>query len=106
MQHCAVSAFDDVSRPGTFTQAGTRYTLNLGTFAVGSLPVTVGFGVLSAATSVADVLSGSFAVGGSTEFANAGLAAFAGLDAGEDDTVPTVTLSAAGNFSETIRNDR
>ncbi len=26
VQHCAVSGFDDASRPGTFTQAGTRYT--------------------------------------------------------------------------------
>jgi hypothetical protein len=107
VQAYAVAAFEDVSGSGTFTQNGNAYTLNLGTFVTNSGAVTVGLGVLNAATSVADALSGSFTVNGSAAFSNAGLAAFAGLDAGQADTAPTVTLSttSAGTFTETITLD-
>ena len=60
--------------------------------------------MLNAATGLADALSGSLTVAGSSAFTNGGTAAFSGLGAGQADTAPVVTLNTdnAGTFSETI----
>jgi hypothetical protein len=89
---------------GTLTNSGTAYTLNLGSIAQGASAVVADLGVQNTAGGPADLLSGSFTVGGTTSFANSGLTAFSGLGAGARETAQVVKLNTgtAGVFSETI----
>lgn len=103
----AVAAIEELSGGGSFTQTGTRYTLNLGTVAAGAAPITVDLGILNNVAGPADLLSGNFATTGSTAFTLAGFGAFSGLAAGQADTQPSVVFNpgAAGTFTETITLD-
>ena len=100
----AKAAFQNLSGIGTLTVNGNNATINLGTLALGTGPATIALGVTNAASGPADLLSGSLSATGSGALTAAGLAAFAGLAAGQSDTAPSVTLdtSTAGQFSETI----
>ncbi|HEY1935885.1 MAG TPA: Hint domain-containing protein [Acetobacteraceae bacterium] len=86
---------------GTLTGSGTNYTLNLGTLVASE---TAALAVINTATGLADALSGSFQAIASPGFSNAGIDAFAGLGAGQSDTLPAITLSpaAGGTLSETL----
>jgi hypothetical protein len=97
----AAAQFEELSGGGTFTHAGSAYSLDLGTI---STPVTVNLGVLNSAAASADALAGSFTIMGDSAFANAGFTAFSGIASGQADSAPTVTLgtSTPGTFSETI----
>jgi hypothetical protein len=106
----ATAALAEVSGPGTLSgDAASGYTLNLGSVQLGSTAPTVDLEALNTATDQADLLEGSFSIGGadSSAFTDTGFDAFSGLAAGQSDTAPTVTLntSAAGTFSETITFD-
>ena len=100
----ATAAFQEISGGGTFTQAGTQYTLNLGTLLVGGTAAVIDLGVANTAIGPADVLSGSFAVVGSSAFINSGFTAFSNVGAGQADVAPAVTLAGSqiGVFTETV----
>jgi hypothetical protein len=89
---------------GTLTHTGNAYVLNFGSVAQNSTALTANLGVLNAAGGPADLLSGSFTVGGTTSFVNSGLTAFSGLGAGAKETSQAVTFNTGtgGVFSETI----
>jgi T5SS/PEP-CTERM-associated repeat protein len=99
----ATATIEDLAGGGSFTQNGSLFSLNLGAVAQGSSVKVAGLGVLNAAAGLADLLSGSFAVGGSG-FINNGLTAFTGLAAGQADILPTISLTTGtlGVFTETI----
>jgi T5SS/PEP-CTERM-associated repeat protein len=99
----ATAAIEELSGGGSFSHSGSLYTLNLGTVGIGAASPTAALGVLNAATGLADLLSGSFAVGGSG-FINNGLTAFSGVGAGNADTTPTIALSTTqiGTFTEAV----
>ena len=100
----AVAALEDTGGAGTFAGSGSAYTLNFGTIAQSATAVTADLGVINAAVGPADVLGGSFAASGSSDFTNSGTAAFSGLAAGQADTSPEVTFNTgtAGVFTETL----
>ena len=100
----AVAALAETSGGGTLAQNGTAYTLNLGSVAQGSSPLTIGLAALNAATGTADLLGGTLTASGSSAFSNTGLGAFSGLAAGQSYGAPSITLStsAAGTFTETV----
>jgi hypothetical protein len=89
---------------GTLTHSGAAYTLNLGSVFQNGTSLVADLGVLNAAGGPADLLGGSFTVGGTTAFTNSGLVAFTGLGAGAQETSQVVTLNTGtgGVFSETI----
>jgi hypothetical protein len=89
------------------TGSGTAEVINLGTLQQNSGAVAVTLDVRNGATGQADLLAGSFVVGGPTGFSNTGFAAFSSLAAGQATGADTVTLSTAstGTFSETITLD-
>ena len=101
----ATAAIVQSSGAGTLQQSGTNYTLNLGTIAAGSTLATA-LAVENAATGLADLLSGSFVVAGSSSaFINSGFAPFSGLGAGAQDTGLDVAVPASdapGTYSETM----
>jgi hypothetical protein len=99
----ATATIEDLAGGGSFTQNGSLFSLNLGAVALGSSVKVASLGVLNSAAGLADLLSGSFAVGGSG-FINNGLTAFTGLAAGQADIVPTISLTTGtlGTFTETI----
>jgi Ca2+-binding RTX toxin-like protein len=106
----ASAALEKVSGAGTFGgSAAAGYTLDLGTVSFGATGPTVNLGALNAALGPSDLLKGSFVIGGpnASAFTNSNLGAFSGLDAGQADTSPVVTLntSAVGTFTETITLD-
>jgi hypothetical protein len=99
----AAPVFEDVP------EIGSPVLVNGGTLDLGSVPqgvpaLTVNLGVLNDAAGPADQLSGSLQASGSDAFTNNGLASFAGIDAGQADIAPAITLSTAapGTFTETI----
>ncbi|GAC1337232.1 MAG: hypothetical protein NVSMB18_01800 [Acetobacteraceae bacterium] len=98
------ASFQKLSGAGVFSQTGTAATLNLGSFAQGSGPVTAGFGVLATGAGATDTLSGTVQAAGPSAFSTAGFGSFAGLAAGQADLIPSVTLNTSnpGTFSETI----
>ena len=88
---------------GTFGGAGSSYTLDFGTRAFGSGPLSADLAVDNLATGFADLLGGSFTlVGGGFTFA--GFDAFSGLGAGGRRGGLRVTFDAAtaGMFSGTV----
>ncbi len=91
-------------RAGVPGLRGQAYVLNFGSVAQNSTALTANLGVLNAAGGPADLLSGSFTVGGTTSFVNSGLTAFSGLGAGAKETSQAVTFNTGtgGVFSETI----
>ena len=105
----AVAALAETAGGGTFTQnannsqGGNDYTIDLGSLAQGSTPVTVDLAALNAAMGPADALSGTFQISGSSAFTNA-LSSFSNLAAGDSDPAGTVALSTAvaGSFTETV----
>jgi hypothetical protein len=100
----ATAQVEKVGGAGTLTQSGTVFTLNLGSVRQNGQALVGDLGVLNAVAGPADLLSGSFAVAGTTGFSNAGFSAFSGLGAGADERLQVVTLNtgSVGVFSETI----
>jgi len=102
----AVAAFAKTGGSGTLTGSpGAGYTLDFGHVAFNSVAPTVNLEALNAALGPADLLDGSFVLGGGTShFTNGGLGDFLNLGAGGADTAPVVTLhtDTAGHFTETI----
>ena len=86
---------------GVAAAAGT--TLNLGTLAQGSGPVTIALTEANIASGPADVLAATFLTSGSPAFSNA-LGAVSALAAGQAALAGTITLATntAGTFSETV----
>src|SRR5262249_41940710 len=67
----AAPVIEKVSGAGTFSGNPTSgYTLDLGPVLQGSAPLTVGLSALNAATGLADLLKGNFAIAGSDAFLN------------------------------------
>jgi hypothetical protein len=104
IENYAVAALQQIAGGGAWSQNGNSYALNMGTFARGGGPVSVGIAVANTAQGPADMLSGMFAASGSSVYSLAGFAPFSGLAAGQSDAQPTVTLDTgtAGTFTETI----
>jgi hypothetical protein len=96
-------SFKKVSGPGTLTQSGNDYTLDLGTIAATS-SLSVNLEALNDTTGPSDLLAGNFTIDGASAFTNSGSDGFSGLGAGQADTSPVVSLdtSEAGTYSETI----
>ena len=84
-----MAQIEEVSGGGVWSASGNKYTLDLGSIATGSGPVTVGLGIRNAAAGPVDLLSGSFLSSGSSAFTLAGFDPFSGLDAGQADTALT-----------------
>jgi hypothetical protein len=100
----ATAEIEKVGGSGTLTQNGNNFVLNLGTVAQGGHGITIDLGVLNAALGLADLLSGSFSISGSSAFTNTGFGPFSGLGAGQDEEAQVISLStsATGIFTETI----
>jgi hypothetical protein len=98
----AAAQIEKVSGPGTFTQHGSVYTLDLGT--IDTAPGSINLGVLNSAIAPADTLGGSFSISGDPAFTNTGFGAFTGIASASADTAPTVNFAptAAGTYTETI----
>jgi len=97
----ATAAVEKISGAGTLTSTGTStYTLNLGTVVVGATAPTAVLEAENAATGLADLMQGSFALAGTT------LGTFSGLGAGQAGTATPVTVSlptgTVGSFTETV----
>ena len=73
----AAAQIEKVSGPGTFTQHGSVYTLDLGT--IDTAPGSINLGVLNSAIAPADTLGGSFSISGDPAFTNTGFGAFTGI---------------------------
>ena len=103
----AVAALAEASGGGTFTRNGNNYTLDLGTLAQGSGPVSIDLNALNTATGPADALAGSFQLSGPSVFAATGFGGFSGLGAGASIGIGTITLDTgtAGTFQETLTFD-
>ncbi len=103
VENYATAAIEEFSGPGTFSQIGSSYTLDLGTVLQGGTTVSAHLAVLNEAVGPADFLSGNFVPSGSGAFTNAGLS-FADLGAGQSYTGATVSLAtnAAGIFTEVL----
>ncbi len=101
----ATAQVEDVGGVGTLTGSGTNYALNLGGVLQGGTALVGDLGVLNAASGLADLLAGTFAVTGASTFNNTGLTAgFSGLGAGQDERNQIIVLNTgtAGVFTETI----
>jgi len=101
----ATAQVEDTGGIGSFAGSNGIYTLNLGSVAQGGTALVGDLGVLNAATELADLMSGTFAVTGAGSFINTGFTpGFSGLGAGQDERNQTVSLSTAtsGVLSETI----
>ena len=101
----ATAQVEDTGGVGAFAGSNGNYTLNLGSVAQGGAALVGDLGVLNAASGVADLLSGTFAVTGASSFTNAGFTpGFSGLGAGHDERNQAITLNTAtsGVLSETI----
>jgi hypothetical protein len=101
----ATAALAELAGNGTLTGAGNAYTLALGNMQQGAGSLTASLGVLNSATGLADLLGGNFTiVNASGAFTDSGFSSFSSLGAGQEDALPSITLSGtnAGNFSETI----
>jgi Hint domain len=87
--------------------SGQNYTLDFGRVNVNSAPVTDELGVENAASSVADLLEGSFVAGSDSEIALNGFSNFSNLSAGSIASGMSVTLDTGtvGTFSQTITLD-
>jgi hypothetical protein len=98
----AAAQIKKVSGPGTLTQHGSVYTLDLGT--INTAPGPINLGVLNTAIAPADTLGGSFSISADSAFTNTGFGAFTGIASGSADTTPTVTFTPtlAGIYGETI----
>jgi hypothetical protein len=83
----------------SLTGLGNTYTLNLGS---GGGTLAAQLSVLNAATGLADALSGTFSISGSSDFINSGFANFTSLAAGAGDVLPAISISAPGTHTETI----
>ena len=93
------------SSAGTLSGTGANVTLDLGLVYAGGPVAQVSLGVLNSGAGVADLLSSQFSLtGGGGAFTNAGFADFSGVAAGQQDSAPSIALSAstAGVYSETI----
>ena len=87
------------------TVSGNVYTLDFGTLAQGSAGLSDELAVLNSATGLADLLSGSFANGGSVPgFDLSGFGPFSGLGAGQAKGGLSVDFDTgtAGTFEDTI----
>jgi len=100
----AVAAITKVSGGASLTQSGQNYVLNLGSAYQGTSFGSVTLGVLNAAPGLADLLSGSFSVSGSSAFTNFGFGPFSGLAAGQSETAQSISLAttSSGTYTETI----
>ena len=101
----ATAHVEDVGGVGTLTGSGVNYALNLGGVLQGGTALVGDLGVVNAASGLADLLSGTFAVAGASTFNNTGFTgAFSGLGAGQDEHNQVVVLNTgtAGVFTETI----
>ena len=106
----AIAALQKVSGAGTLSgDAANGYALDLGTVQLGASAPTISLAALNAATGQADLLEGSFVIGGADPgaFSDGGFGPFSELAAGQSDTGLNVALntSQAGTFSETITFD-
>lgn len=99
----AVAAIQQLSGPGTITQNGNTYTLDLGTLKAGSGQIIDTLDVDNAVSGPADFLSGALSASGDAAFGNTGLGAFGPLSAGDDNQF-SVALDTTniGEFTETI----
>ena len=101
----ATAQVEDTGGVGSFAGSNGNYTLNLGSVIQGGAALVGDLGVLNAASGLADLLSGTFAVTGAGSFTNSGFTpGFSGLGAGKDERSQAITLSTAtsGVLSETI----
>ncbi len=100
----ATAALAKTSGPGVLSWKGNQATLNLGTIAEGSGPLTIGLSVTNSAAGLADMLGGSFALSGAAAFSASGFGGFSGLAGGQADTAPSLTLDTAqgGTLQETV----
>jgi hypothetical protein len=101
----ATAQVEDTGGVGTFAGSNGNYTLNLGSVAQGGAALVGDLGVLNAATGLADLLSGTFAITGASSFTNTGFTpGFSGLGAGQDERNQAISLSTAtsGVLTETI----
>jgi hypothetical protein len=101
----ATAALAEVSGNGTLSGSVNTYTLALGNVQQGAGSLTANLAVLNSATGLADLLGGGFTISNASgAFTDSGFGTFSGLGAGQEDTLPSITLSgtSAGNFSELI----
>ena len=99
----ATAAIEQGSGPGSFTQSGSIYTLNLGSLVAGQGTVTAGLGLFNTASGPADVLSGSLTATGAAAFTNTGLGVIGAIGAGGGDPLQIgLSTASAGIDSETI----
>ena len=101
----ATAEIEELSGGGTLTQAGTAYTLALGTIDLDTAAAQIDLGISNSAVGPADLLAGGFTVSGDDDaaFTNT-LTAFSnvaagGVAGGEERSLATSTVGA---FSETI----
>ena len=99
----ALAAFQDGSGPA-ISGAGNSYAINLGSVVQGSAASTLTLGVENTASGLADLLQGTVSATGTTGFIDSGFGSFAGLGAGQGETLQGVTLTTgtAGVFTETV----
>lgn len=92
------------STAGQLQLSGMNYTLDLGTVAAGSAPLSTAILMTNSATGLADLLSGDLTLVSGSGFANSGLSAFSSLGAGLGASVESISLltSTVGTFTETF----
>ncbi len=99
----ATAAIEEISGPGTLTQAGGAYTLALGTIDLDTAAPEIDLGIANAASGPADLLSGTFAAslaaGFTTTLTNFSNLVAGGVAGGEDISLATTQVGA---FTDTI----
>ena len=92
------------SGPALVATGPGAYALNLGTVAKGQALAPVTLSVGNTATGPADVLSGAFAVSGSSAFGNTGFGSFSNVAGGGAVSAGTITedTSQSGTYTETL----
>ena len=100
----ATATIEELSDGGVLDQEGTIYTLNLGTIVQGATVSPIDLGVLNDVSGPSDLLSGSFTESVSGAFGLTGFGPFSGLEAGQVNSAPTITVSTTntGLFTETV----
>ncbi len=93
-----------ITNGGTFTQNGSSYTLDLGTYQHNTGTVVSGLDIYNTATMGSDNLAGSYITSGSPAYSLQGFIGFGPLKPSYGNAYPTITLDTAntGTFTETI----
>jgi hypothetical protein len=102
----AVVALSRAGGSGSFSQAGSVYTLDFGTLNQGDAGASSTLSLANAAQGVADALAGSWGLTGSSTgaFSLAGFNSFSGLTAGSILGGPSIGFStaSAGSFDQVV----